>query len=248
MKYSVCLDAVYAGGDVADSMRHVHEAGYGAVEFWSWWDKDCEAVAQAAERLGLQIAAFCTKFVPLTEPQARARYLEGLRESIQVAGRLRCNTLITQTGPDTGAPREEQRQCLLDGLRACVPLLEESGVTLVVEPLNTKLNHPGYFLSASKEAFDLIDEVGAQSVRVLYDIYHQQITEGDILRSLLPNLDKAGHIHAAGAPGRHELTQGELNYPNIFRQLRAAGYEGYVGLEYSPQQAPEEGLRAVLNW
>ena len=118
----------------------------------------------------------------------------------------------------------------------------------VVEPLNTKLNHPGYFLSASKEAFDLIDEVGAQSVRVLYDIYHQQITEGDILRSLLPNLDKAGHIHAAGAPGRHELTQGELNYPNIFKQLRAAGYEGYVGLEYSPQQAPEEGLRAVLNW
>ena len=85
-------------------------------------------------------------------------------------------------------------------------------------------------------------------MRVLYDIYHQQITEGDILRSLLPNLDKAGHIHAAGAPGRHELTQGERNYPNIFKQLRAAGYEGYVGLEYSPQQAPEEGLRAVLNW
>lgn len=248
MKYSVCLDAVYAGGDVVDGMRRVHEAGYSAVEFWSWWDKDCEAVADAAEQLGLQIAAFCTKFVPLTEPQARAQYLEGLRESIQVAGRLRCNTLITQTGPDTGAPREEQRRSLIDGLRACVPLLEESGVTLVVEPLNTKINHPGYFLSASKEAFDLIDEIGAPSVRVLYDIYHQQITEGDILRSLLPNLDKVGHIHAAGAPGREELTRGELNYPNIFSCLRAAGYERYVGLEYSPQQAPEEGLRAVLGW
>lgn len=145
MKYSVCLDAVYAGGDVADSMRCVHEAGYGAVEFWSWWDKDCEVVAQAAERLGLQIAAFCTKFVPLTEPQARARYLEGLRESIQVAGRLRCNTLITQTGPDTGAPREEQRQCLLDGLRACVPLLEESGVDPGSRAAEYEAQPPGVF-------------------------------------------------------------------------------------------------------
>lgn len=248
MKYSVCLDAVYAGKAVADSMRRVRESGCSAVEFWSWWDKDYEAVADLAERLGLNIAAFCTKFIPLTDPQARARYLEGLRESIQVAGRLRCNTLITQTGPDTGAPREEQYRSLLDGLRACVPLLAESGVTLVVEPLNTKVDHPGYFLSAAQEAFDLIDEVGAPSVRVLYDIYHQQVTEGDILRSLLPNLDKIGHIHAAGAPGRDELTRGELNYPNIFSSLRAAGYERYVGLEYTPKLEPEEGLRAALDW
>lgn len=248
MKYSVCLDAVYEGRDVLESIRCAKKSGIAAVEFWGWWDKDYRAIAAETQRQNLEISAFCTKFFPLTDPDAHKSYVEGLKESIVVARQLGCSTLITQTGPDTGASKKFQWKSLSDGLKACAPILQDQGITLVVEPLNTKVNHPGYFLSSAQEAFDLIDEVNSPFVRVLYDIYHQQITEGDILRTMLPNLDKIGHIHAAGNPGRNELTKGELNYPYIFSQLQKAGYNHYIGLEYTPLQNPEEGIREVLSW
>ena len=125
-------------------------------------------------------------------------------------------------------------------------MLEESGVTLVVEPLNIYVDHIGYYLSSSKEAFAIIEEVGSPYVKVLFDIYHQQINEGDILRHMLPNLEKIGHIHCAGSNGRHELDNGELNYPYLFKKLAEAGYDRYVGLEYFPERDPADSLKDLL--
>ncbi len=183
----------------------------------------------------------------MTDPACRKDYLDGLTESIEVAKRLGCTRLLTQTGADTGASREQQHISLCDGLREAVPLLEDAGITLLVEPLDTKTDHPGYYLTSSEEAFCLIDEVGSESVKVLYDIYHQQISEGDLSGHILPNIQKIAHFHAAGYPGRHELNTGEIHYPNLFRAILEAGYDGYFGLEYFPQDEPDLFLRALIH-
>jgi len=191
----------------------------------------------------------CTSEFVLTDPARRDTYLDGLRRSIPVANRLGCRTLITQVGPELpNIPRAVQHASIVDGLKACVPLLESAGITLVFEPLNLLVNHPGYYLSRSDEAFEIAREVSSPFVKVLYDIYHQQITEGNLIATITANAPLIGHIHAASVPGRHELTHpSEINYPAVFAALKNAGYTGAVGLEYIPVGDPSESLRAVLS-
>lgn len=248
MKLSVCVDAVYSGRDFTESVKEVSRIGYDTIEFWAWWKKDIDAVEAAVQEAGVSISIFCTKFVSLVDPSVRSTYLEGLSESIAVAKRLNCTKLISQVGQELiGVSREEQRQSLIDGLRACVPLLEKEGVTLTIEPLNTRVNHQGYFLASSEEAFDIVKQVGSPYVKVLFDIYHQQITEGNVIANIRDNIEWIGHFHAAGNPGRHELDNGELNYEQIFRAIDETGFEGYMGLEYFPLETPEVGLQKLLK-
>jgi len=246
MKLSVCVDALYRKEDFAASVRRIKSVGCDTIEFWSWWDKDLDQVESAVKETGVTIAAFCTKFISLVDEARRDDYLEGLRASIQAAKRLNCRQLITQVGQElAGVSREDQRQSLVEGLQICVPLLEEAGITLLVEPLNTLVDHQGYFLSSSAEAFDIIKQVNSPHVRVLYDLYHQQITEGNLLSTIQANIAWIGHFHAAGVPGRKELSSGELAYDRIFQAIAEAGFSGAVGLEYFPEHEAETGLEQV---
>lgn len=127
-------------------------------------------------------------------------------------------------------------------------MLEGSGVTLVIEPLNELIDHAGYYLIRSDEAFQIIDEVGSPAVKVVFDIYHQQISEGQLIANITANTSKIAHFHAAGNPGRHELTRGELNYPSIFAAIHETDFDGFVGLEYWPVDDPVSGLREVAGW
>jgi hydroxypyruvate isomerase len=246
MRYSVCLPAVFKGMDPIEGMRRVKKLGFDAVEFWSWWDVDLDAVLRTRQELGMTITAFCTKFVSMTDKSKRQLYLDGLKESIEAAKKCGVKMLITQVGNDTGKSWEQQTRNVLEGLKTAVPILEDAGITLLVEPLNIKVDHKGYFLSLSSDGFDLIRNVESPRVKLLYDIYHQQITEGNLIPTIVKNIGDIGHFHAAGHPGRHELDAGEINYPNVFRAIREAGYQGYVGLEYFPVREPEEGLRALI--
>lgn len=245
MKLSVCIDAVYEGESITKALHEIKEVGYSYFEFWSWWDKDLDVLQKAKEELGVTLIAFCTKFVSLVDPVQRQMYLKGLEESIQVARRLGCKQLITQVGNDTGEDRAFQHQSLVEGLKVCVPLLESNGITLLVEPLNTRIDHKGYYLDSSDEAFAIIDEVGSKYVKVLFDIYHQQIMEGDIIRRITGNIEKIGHLHAAGTPGRSELYNGELNYNVIFKAIDEKGFDGYIGLEYFPLKKAMKGLSST---
>lgn len=247
MEYSVCIDALYQGKDFLDGMRETKKAGIGAFEFWSWWDKDIAGIAAEKERLGLEVAAICTKFASLVDRSGHSCYLAGLKESIEAARRLGCRRLISQVGADTGRPREEQHRALCEGAKRAAEALEGTDMVLLLEPLNTAIDHGGYYLSSSAEAFAVIEEVGSDRVRVLFDIYHQQITEGNILHNIRDNISKIGHFHAAGCPGRRELDTGELAYPNIFRSIRETGYTGYMGLEYFPAGPALEGLKKIAG-
>ena len=249
MEYSVCISAVYQGLPAAEAVRRVSAAGFGAFEFWSWWDQDLDAIRAAALETGTHAAGMCTRFVPLTVPEARDEYIAGLRESVAAAKRLGCPMLISQVGQAVpGVPREEQRQSIVDGLRACAPILEGEGVTLTVEPLNTLVDHKGYFLERSDEASEILRAVDSPRVRMLFDVYHQQITEGNLIDNLTRYISQIGHVHIAGNPRRHEpLINSEVHYPTVIRTLRELGYGGAVGLEYFPTRDPDEGLREILT-
>ena len=127
-------------------------------------------------------------------------------------------------------------------------MLETAGRTLVIEPLNELVDHAGYYLIRSDEAFEIVEEVGSSNVKVVFDIYHQQISEGHLIRNIIQNIDKIGHFHAAGNPGRNELTRGEIHYPQVFEAIQSTNYEGYVGLEYWPVEPALEGLKTVSSW
>tara|TARA_R110002049_G_scaffold50370_3_gene143057 strand:+ start:92952 stop:93716 length:765 start_codon:yes stop_codon:yes gene_type:complete len=246
---SVCIDAVLGELAIEDAVALVADSGIGAIEFWGWWDKDLAILQAAVQEHRLAISACCTKFISLVDPDWRHDYLAGLAESIETANQLGCKTLISQVGDFRhGIPRDVQHQCLVDGLKAAAEKLEGSDVTLVIEPLNELVNHPGYYLIRSDEAFEIIDQVGSDHVKVVFDIYHQQISEGNVITNITENIAKIGHFHAAGNPGRHELTIGELHYPSIFDAIKATSYRGYVGLEYWPIHDPLDGLKKVAGW
>ena len=246
---SVCIDAVLGESSIENAVATVASTGLTAIEFWGWWDKDLSLLESAVQRHGLAISACCTKFISLVDPALRLEYLSGLRASIEAAKRLNCKTLISQVGDFLhGVPRDEQHECLVGGLKAAAEMLAGSGVTLVIEPLNELVDHAGYYLIRSDEAFEIIDEVGSEDVKVVFDIYHQQISEGNVIANITDNISKIGHFHAAGNPGRHELTVGELHYPSIFDAIKSTPYQGYVGLEYWPVKDPAEGLKEVAGW
>lgn len=247
---SVCIDAVFEGESFADACAAVARANIPAIEFWGWWDKDLDALTSAQKAHGLAISACCTKFISLVDPATRDNYLEGLRDSIDAAQQLGTRTLISQVGDfRPGISRDDQHQCLVEGLRAAAPLLENAGITLVIEPLNELVNHPGYYLVRSDQAFGIIDEVASPNVKVVFDIYHQQISEGHLIHNIVNNIERIGHFHAAGNPGRHELQRGEINYPQVFAAIRDTSYDGYVGLEYWPKDDdPVIALSQVAEW
>jgi hydroxypyruvate isomerase len=246
MKVSICVDAVYMDKDFVESLKEISSIGVKAFEFWSWWDKDLKVIKDAKDELGLEVAAFCTKFVSLVDKSKREEYISGLKESIEAAKFMGCKTLISQVGNNTNAPRQVQRQNIIDGLKECVPLLKEAGITLVLEPLNIYVDHANYYLYSSREGFDIVKAVGSRNVKLLFDLYHQQIMEGNLIINSTNNIDKIAHFHAAGNPGRHELSFGEVNYKEVFKAIDAVGYEGFVGFEYFPVEEPAKGIKAFL--
>lgn len=248
MKISVCVDALYFEKDIYKGLEEIKKCGYDNFEMWCWWDKDIDRLVQLKDRLGMNLVACCTKFISLVDPKLRNDYIDGLKDSIEVAKRLQCNQLISQVGNDTGESRENQHKSIVDGLKECVPLLEKNNITLLIEPLNTRVDHSGYYLWSSEEGFKIIDEVGSSNVKLLYDIYHQQIMEGDLLRRIVSNIDRIAHFHAAGNPGRNELYYGEINYKNIFNEIKKTGFNGYVGYEYFPKDPTVKGMKKIQEW
>ncbi len=249
MKYSVCASSVFSGTPLSRAIMDIHSLGYSAYEFWEWEGQDLDAVLSAQEKTGLYPVCMCTRLLPLNRPERLDDYINGLRDSICAAKKLGCSMLITQVGQEIpDVDRAVQHAAIVTGLRKCAPILEENGITLAVEPLNTLVDHKGYYLSSSGEAFDIIKEVNSPNVKVLYDVYHQQITEGYLIRTITKNIEYICHIHIAGVPGRHEPTENcEICYPAVLSALKASGYDGFVGLEYFPTASPEIGLENILQ-
>jgi hydroxypyruvate isomerase len=135
---------------------------------------------------------------------------------------------------------------VLDGLKETTRQAEKAGSTLLLEVLNTRIDHAGYWLSSSDEGARLCREVGSERLKLLYDCYHMQVQEGDLAKHIERNLDVIGHFHSAGVPGRHELTEGEVDYPWLMAAIERMGYRGVFAMEYSPSYDDDRSLADTL--
>lgn len=242
MRFCVPIPCFFGNMPFQDAIRRVKELGFDAVETYDWKNLDMDAVRAACEETGVELLSMCTTEFRMTDPAFRSLWLEGLKESCEAAKKLGVGKLITQVGPDTGAERAVQHEAIVQTLKDAKPILDTYGVVLMLEPLNTYINHPGYYLTSSAEAFDIVREVDHPCVKIVFDIYHQQVMEGNIISNVTNNLDCIAHLHAAGNPGRNELQYGEINYHAIFDAIDKAGYTGACGLEYFSLLPPEESL------
>ena len=237
LKYSAHLDLFLQDLYVNDRIAKFAELGFPGFELWCWWDEkyNLDEILAAAKKHQLEIAAICTKFITLTDPAFRSEYLAALKDTIRICKKLNCKTIISQVGnelPDKS--RKEQKTSLIEGLKESAKILESTGLTLAVEPLNLLVDHAGYFLSTSAEGAEIVQAVNSQSVKMLFDIYHQQITEGNLISNIRKYAPIIGHYHIADHPGRNEPGSGEINYTNVLSAVAETGYNDYIGWEFTP--------------
>ncbi len=169
-------------------------------------------------------------------------------ERLQEAAAAGVPSVICFSGNRAGQSDEEGLRNCAAGLRALMPTAERLGVNVVMELLNSKVDHPDYQCDRTPWGVALVDRVGSQRFRLLYDIYHMQIMEGDVIRTIRENHQYIAHYHTAGVPGRHELDDGqELNYPAIMRAIRDTGFAGFVGQEFIPTGDPLASLAEAVR-
>jgi hydroxypyruvate isomerase len=250
MKFSACIEWLFAeAGDFPARVRAAHRAGLDGIEFWLWTNKDSDAILAAVNETGIAVTGMVAEpMVPLTDAAQHDAFLEGLKRSIAMAHKLGAPALIAQAGADLqDRSRSQQRAALVACLERSADVLKGSGVVLMVEPLNTRIDHVGYFLPSTVEGLDIIDEVGRPEIRLIYDIYHSAVMDEEIADVLTNRMDRVAHVHLADAPGRHEPGSGTMDWERRLRWLTEAGYDGFVGLEYMPTQSTEASLRILFE-
>jgi hydroxypyruvate isomerase len=249
VQLSVCIEMFWRDRPHHERIIGAGELGYRACEFWGWKGKDLDGIRGALDETGLSLAALCLEpNFSLIRRGYEQELVAGMRETAGVAERLGCPTVITTTGNTLDDETYEMsRRRIVRHLKALAPICEDHGLTLVLEPLNTLADHHGYWLTRMAHAVDIVEEVESPSVKILMDLYHQQVQEGNLIANLTQYIPFIGHFHAAGVPGRHELVGGELDYRAIFQAIDATGYQRVVGLEYAPTLETEASLRQALE-
>lgn len=227
------------------------EIGYAAIELWSQ-PADLAEIVALAHRYGLVVASMSGHAsLPdgLNKRSNHARITTELKASIDVAAQYGIPGLICFSGNRQPHMTElEAIAAVADGLRLIAPYAEEKGVNLNLELLNSKVDHPGYQCDHTAWGVAVCELVNSPRVKLLYDIYHMAIMEGDLIRNIRENIKWIGHFHTAGNPGRNDLddTQ-ELNYRGICRAIAATGYELYVGHEFRPKGDPIAALHQTFE-
>lgn len=245
MRYSACIELLFAAEhpDFADRIRAAKAAGLDAVEFWRFSNKDLDAIKAALDETGLPLAGIlCEPIAPLTNPESHAAFLEGVRTSLAAAQKLGAPMLIAQAGDDRHVARAAQHAAIVRVLKEAAKILEGSGVVLALEPLNDRVDHPGYYLTSTEEGLDIVDEVSRPEIRLIYDIYHSAVMGERIEDVLKGRLDRVVHVHLADTPGRHEPGTGTMDYADRLKWLFGQGYDGLIGLEYKPVKPTVESL------
>jgi hydroxypyruvate isomerase len=239
-------------GSHVEQIEQIAAAGFSAFETLGcggWEDK--EAVRRRCEELGVACGAVGGGMGTINEwgpndPENHPRFVEAVKTGIQQAKAIGSKRVLSLSGPArAGVSKEEQMDALVKAGRLVAPLLEEAGLVMVWETLNVLVNHPGYFLVYSADGSELVKRTDHPNVKFLYDIYHQQISEGNLINNIKKYIGEIGHFHFADNPGRHEPGTGEINYQNVFKAIYETGYRDLVACEFGKIKSTEEVL-AVL--
>ena len=245
-KYSACIEWLFEkeAPVFADRIRAAKAAGLSGIEFWGATSKDLDAVKAALDETGLAIAGILAEpMSQLTDPATHPAFLEGVRASLQNALKLGARAMIVTTGDERhDVPREVQHAAIVKVLKDAADLIKGSGVVLALEPLNDRVDHPGYYLTSTVEGLDIVDEVDRPEVRLLYDVYHSAMMGEHTEDVLEGRVDRVVHVHLADTQGRGEPGSGTMDWRARLDWLADHGYAGFVGLEYRPSGSTEDSL------
>jgi hydroxypyruvate isomerase len=250
LKFSANLTMMFNEIDFLERFARASRSGFKGVEYLFPYEWEKEKLVEELDKHGLEqvLHNLPAGNWPAGErgiaclPQRVGEFQEGVGLAIEYAKALRCSRLNCLIGiTPKEVPAEKARQTVVDNLRFAATALEKEGIRLLVEPLNDK-DIPGFYLVHTRDALRLLEEVKHANLWLQYDIYHMQIMEGNLTRTILDNLARIAHIQLADNPGRHEPGTGEINYTNLFRFIDEARYDGWIGCEYKPSGVTEDGL------
>jgi hydroxypyruvate isomerase len=246
---SVMLWTVFRDLPFEQRLERVSEAGFQAVElvseFKNWTDADYHSANRRQTELGITIDATAGIHRSLCDPSERDAFLAEVRGMVPVMERLECTKLIVLSGNKVpGLSLADHRGSCVEGLKRAAEVMALKKFVLLLENIDPEEN-PQCFLTSVAEGFEIVRQVNAPNVMFLYDFFHEQIAEGNLIEKLEKNIDLVGLVHVADVPGRHEPGTGEINYPNIFRKLTQLKYNRYTAMEFLPTGEPVESLRAA---
>jgi hydroxypyruvate isomerase len=247
MKFSVMLWTIFKDLPFEQRLQKVADAGYSNVElvgeYAHWTPDEFDRANAARKKFGISFDATAGLKHGVANPADREPLLEDLREALVSMEKLDCASIILLSGNVVpGLPREAQHQSCIEGLRAAAKLVEGkqiagAPVRLLLETIDPEEN-PKYFLASAAEAFEIVKAVDHPQVQFLYDFFHEQIAEGNLIEKLENNIEHVAVVHIADVPGRHEPGTGEINFQSIFRKLGQLKYRGTIAMEFHPTGDP----------
>jgi hydroxypyruvate isomerase len=236
-KFAVNVEMWWKKLPFLDRIRKAAELGFPAVEFWPFADKDLDTVADLSNRLGIAIAQFTAwGFTPgMNNPKNEDLFVKTIEEACQAAKRLAARKMCVVAGDNQeGMTKEAMHAQVIRALKRAVPICEKHNVMMILEPMNGRVDHPGHCLYGSPDAVRICREVDSPFCKINWDLYHMQISEGDLCGHLREGFDQVGYLQLADHPGRHEPGTGEIHYNRVLKEAYDLGYRGYVGLECRP--------------
>jgi hydroxypyruvate isomerase len=253
LTYAVNIEMTWGNLSHLERIKNVKEAGFSRYEFWPWRGKDIDAIQKLNAELGLTPAQFSASPVKgfghgITnpDPARREEFEEEIRSALPAARKLGVKKLCVVAGEETkGYSRDEQTSAVIAALKAGAKIVEPEGITIILEPLNILVDHPNQLVVHSAHAADILRAVGSPNVKMLFDIYHQQISEGNLSGNIRKYHDLIGYFQLADHPGRHEPTTGEINYAFLLKTIHDIGYGDPIGMEMSPRGEPAAAFKAM---
>ena len=249
--FSVMLWTVFNPLPFDQRLEKIAEAGYPSVELtgeWSKWSADDFARFNAKKhQLGMTFDASTGLQGGIADPALTDALPQRMKTALDLLARLECTSLIVTSGNKIeGAAPGAQHEACIENLSRASELAAKQNVTLLFENIDPEEN-PKYYLTSVAEGFDILHKVNLPNVKFLYDFYHEQIAEGNLIEKLQKNIDLVGVVHVADVPGRHEPGTGEINYANIFRKLAELKFSGTVAMEFRPLGEPVAALRSARD-
>jgi hydroxypyruvate isomerase len=251
LKLSIRVEPLFPGLTLAKQVERTAEARYQGFEFGDWRAADAAAITNLKNKLGLECVCLVgnrsvnPKGMGLCDPAERDGFLAEIRASVEAAKRFESSRLVVLSGFKVpGMTREQQHASIVEGLKRAHDVVAPHGITMILEIINTLAaieplnprgdNHANYYLNHTAEAFQIAAEVGSPYLKILFDIYHVQIMDGNLIETIRKNIAQIGHFHIGDVPGRHEPGSGEIQYANVFKAIRETGYANFAGMEYIP--------------
>jgi hydroxypyruvate isomerase len=248
----------HAGKDLMAQLRFMAEQGFRSLEDNGMRGRPREVqeqIGRELERLGMRMGVFVAHTLDWNkptlasgDPAIRERFLNDVRQSVEVAKRVNAKWMTTVPGVvDPRLDMEYQTAHVIETLKRAAEIFEPHGLVMTVETLNTRRDHPGQFLTRIAQAYALCKAVDSPAVKMIFDCYHAQIEEGNLIPNIDLAWDEIAYVQTGDNPGRKEPTTGEINYLNVFAHLHRKGFRGIVGMEHGNSRPGKEGERAVID-